>query len=860
MSLIRHALLSLLLVVLAARAEGADWTYDYADDFSTDKVQYEGYLFSTFWTGEATPLPGPYLYCLGTGASRGLAFVDYRGQLAQLEYSFPATITQAHKLVKGTLRLDVSFPCNGDISQSPPGQLLYAVSANGLVWSNPQSLQAGHYDIPISSPEGACYVLFTGARAMIDNIRVSLTAPAATIRVPQNYGTIQQAIDAAGNGAIIEVAPGTYTGPGNWDIEFRGKQITVRSADGPQNTIIDCGKPTAATGKRRGFYFHQAEGADTVLSGFTVRGGRVFGTVIPPDPLHWTSNASNAIGGGIYCEFSSPTIVNCILTDCGAELGGGIGCVGGEPTLIGCTIKGCLAGGLGAATSGGRGAGIALVGRCNAEITNCTIQGNSGYATSLGGGVYCFQSIAVIGGSTITGNLAPGKLQGGGVYCGGDGTDVTLQNCVIAQNTADTGAGVSIQRTATAVPSLQAPGSRCRVAIVNCTIAQNSLSNPYASAAAGGVESAGADITIRNSIVWFNGGTPLVITSAAVSTPVVYSNIQRVYTGEGNISTDPQFVSTSTPDYHLRSIFGRYDPGSARWVVDSVQSPCIDAGDPKASVAEEPAPNGNRINMGAYGGTRQASKGVERFIYYVDVRTGRDTNNGLSRTRPFATLQKAINAARSGDAVLVWPGVYQEEITFDHKAITVQSAADAAVITAPNGYAVSFYGAESSKSILANFVIAGCDEGGIFCDNGASPVLKNLTITKNEFGIVAYGGADPNITNCIIWENTGGPLFQCKARYSCIDQANPDKKVGNINANPLFADSKNGDYHLRSQYGRYVPATGTWTLDSATSPCIDAGDPAEYPRNERMPNGSRINMGSDGGTPYASLSSGPACK
>jgi hypothetical protein len=39
-----------------------------------------------------------------------------------------------------------------------------------------------------------------------------------------------------------------------------------------------------------------------------------------------------------------------------------------------------------------------------------------------------------------------------------------------------------------------------------------------------------------------------------------------------------------------------------------MSSPCIDAGDPTQPVLEEPAPDGGRINMGAYGGTAEASK------------------------------------------------------------------------------------------------------------------------------------------------------------------------------------------------------------------------------------------------------------
>jgi hypothetical protein len=259
----------------------------------------------------------------------------------------------------------------------------------------------------------------------------------------------------------------------------------------------------------------------------------------------------------------------------------------------------------------------------------------------------------------------------------------------------------------------------------------------------------------------------------------------------------------------------------------------------------------------------EAGYGISPAIYHVDAQMGWDTNDGRSRTRAFATVKKAIERAQNGDAVVVWPGVYHEEITFKGKAITVQSAADAAVLTAPGGYAVSFYGAESSRSVLANFVITGCGEGGIFCD-GASPTLRNLTITGNQAGVAAYGGADPYITNCIIWGNTVGPLsayranFDWRIYYSCSDQGYPDKTRGNINANPLFYDVQNGDFHLRSRWGRYVAWTDTWVLvDFMTSPCLDAGDWEDGPRAERS--GSVTGMGAYGGTPFASLSSGPRC-
>ena len=44
------------------------------------------------------------------------------------------------------------------------------------------------------------------------------------------------------------------------------------------------------------------------------------------------------------------------------------------------------------------------------------------------------------------------------------------------------------------------------------------------------------------------------------------------------------------------------------WVQDEVTSPCIDAGGPDSDWAAESSPNGRRINMGAYGGTDEASQ------------------------------------------------------------------------------------------------------------------------------------------------------------------------------------------------------------------------------------------------------------
>lgn len=72
-----------------------------------------------------------------------------------------------------------------------------------------------------------------------------------------------------------------------------------------------------------------------------------------------------------------------------------------------------------------------------------------------------------------------------------------------------------------------------------------------------------------------------------------------------SLAVDPQLVDAPS-DLHLQSTTGSYHDGD--WIADAEHSPAIDAGDPAEGVGDEPAPNGGRINMGAYGATAQASR------------------------------------------------------------------------------------------------------------------------------------------------------------------------------------------------------------------------------------------------------------
>ncbi len=170
---------------------------------------------------------------------------------------------------------------------------------------------------------------------------------AETLRVPSQYPTIQAAMTAAQIGDTVLVADGTYTGPDNTNLSFNSRAFTVRSENGPENCIIDCG------GEAVGFWF-SFDPPDAVVDGFTI------------------TNGGGYPGGGLYMYyFGDATIRNCIITGNASPFtgGGGILCEGAFPTIINCTITGNTAG-----SAGGGGIYCTM---SDPTITNCTITGNT---------------------------------------------------------------------------------------------------------------------------------------------------------------------------------------------------------------------------------------------------------------------------------------------------------------------------------------------------------------------------------------------------------------------------------------------------------------------------------------------------
>ena len=413
-----------------------------------------------------------------------------------------------------------------------------------------------------------------------------------------NFGTIQAGIDAAIDGDTVLVAPGEYvvTEP----ITFRGKAITILSEAGPDQTTIRMGTPTDPD-RASVVIFENNETTDSVLEGFTITGGRGL-----------PGNSEKTWGGGIFFRASSGTVRNCAIVQNTPEGSGGGVMVysGSSATFIGCTIS--------ENTSPGEGSGAGVCCHQNSSLTmtDCAITENS--AGLSAGGVYCgTNSSMTMTNCIVRGNssLASTPSGGGGVCCYED-SSLTMTDCIIAENFAGYSGGAAYC------------GMNSSTTFTGCTISENSS----ARYAPGVMSRDSASVTLSNSIIWGNAA-PEILVGVAGTFNVMYSNVASgkagipIYGtlnwGEGNIDADPLFACIGylddngthdssddvwvASDYHLKSEAGRWDPLSECWVIDDVTSPCIDAGDPNHPIGGELIPNGGRINMGAYGGTREAS-------------------------------------------------------------------------------------------------------------------------------------------------------------------------------------------------------------------------------------------------------------
>jgi hypothetical protein len=332
-------------------------------------------------------------------------------------------------------------------------------------------------------------------------------------------------------------------------------------------------------------------------------------------------------GGGMY-NYGSPTLMTCTFNgNSAAEQGGGMYNKSGSPVLSNCTFTDNSA-----EESGG---GMHNHVYTSPTLTSCTFKEN--WAYYWGGGMDNLTSSPILRSCMFTGNSA--QWYGGAMF-NDKSSSPTLSNCIFTGNVAHDGAGICNYESS--------------LTLLHCTFNRNTLLGTPGPYEAGAITSAWqTNLTLTNCILWGNSVQEmLVYPSPDFNSVVTYTDIQGGWPGEGNTDTDPCYASpgywadANDPnsalepddpnaiwidgDYHLKSQVGRWDPDAHAWVTDDVTSPCIDAGDPNSDWTGELWPHGKRVNMGAYGGTLQASMSrskawniadvdVDGFVCYSDV-------------------------------------------------------------------------------------------------------------------------------------------------------------------------------------------------------------------------------------------------
>lgn len=383
------------------------------------------------------------------------------------------------------------------------------------------------------------------------------SSPAA-IRVPRHHDTLQGAINAASPGDTVLAGPGTYSGEGNVDLDFGGKDIVLLAPAGPESTVIEC--ELAA----RGLIFQSGETRAAVVEGFTIAHG------------------SGTPGGAIRCVASSPTIRNVILLENRAlgwdeVRGGGLECRGAAPLLDDVTFAWNVS------YSGG---GMASW-ESSPELRDVSFQDNRAF--SAGGGLYCYSSSVLLDGVEFEGNhgvwagaaylfrsdaeirdgLFVGNLSewyGGGLFCR-DGAAVSLTDVAFLENEAGReGGGLNLEgcaatltrvtfarNTAGTYGGAASLSAGSEADFTNVTVVAN-----WAAGRGGGICCRASHPNIALSVLCFNGCRDAVLCVAGgnpvVSRCVVFGNETGDVlcgTHSDNMLLDPLFCDLSGNDLRL---------------------------------------------------------------------------------------------------------------------------------------------------------------------------------------------------------------------------------------------------------------------------------------------------------------------
>jgi hypothetical protein len=651
-------------------------------------------------------------------------------------------------------------------------------------------------------------------------------ASPATIRIPQDYSTIQAGINAASQGDVVLVFSDSVNGgPYVENINFYGKAIYVRSESGAYATTIDGNQVGSVV------TFNSGEGSNTVLDGFTV------------------TNGSASVGAGINCRDASPTVTNNVITGNTANIeGGGVYCLLSTITISNNIISGNY--------GGSQGGGGIYCGGNSPTISNNIITNNS--VSQWGGGICCaYHSAPTITNNFIFGNSS--SWRAGGVYCISNSSSLIITNNTISGNSAGTsGGGVHFDYSSPVVTNNiiwgnAAPGSP-EIAVGgsgNPTITFCNVKGGWSGT--GNIDADPLFADPDNGDFHISSSSPCVDTgdNAAPQLPSIdFDGDPRVLDGDGD--------SVAVVDMGADELLPIYVPGDYGTIQEA-----IDAASEGAGIIVSPGTYVENINFRGKAITVRSASGVGATTIngnqagsVVTFNSGEGSNtvlDGFTVTNGSASIGAGIycrdasptvtNNVITGNTADVEGGAvycFLSTITISNNIISgnyggsqggggIYCGSDSPTISNNiiTNNSVSQWGGgiccayQSAPTITNNFIFGNSSSwraGGVYCiSNSSSLIITNNTISGNSAstsgGGVYFNYSSPVVTNNIIWGNdapdspeiavggSGNPTI------TFCDVKGGWSGTGNIDADPLFADPGNADFGL-----------------DAGSLCIDAGD------------------------------------
>ena len=494
--------------------------------------------------------------------------------------------------------------------------------------------------------------------------------------VPGSYSSINAAIDDANNLDTILVYSGNYVE----DVNFDGKDVSVSAVAGPTVTTI--------VGAGNAVYFGNNEGAAAQLTGFTIHSSghgihvtagaspTITGCVIEDltggypiylynagSPLiQDTTVQNNEYYHGVYSWYSSPTFTGCTFT---GQICWNYGTVysddGSDVTIDSSTFTN---------NDGGSNGGGVYVESSTATITNSTFTGN---VASYGGAVDAYYGNLVFRGNTVFDNTA--TTDGGGVSLVGSPALIE-GNDIIENEAATNGGGIRLN-------------SPSRVAVFN-----NNLLGNLAGNQGGGMYLAGSTTALvtGNIIAGGNNGEGVYAVPSTgnrhhFTANTFWDNYDGDWGGDpdspigtwGNTAEDPLFVAYSA-DGDLTNDDLALQSGS----------PCIDTGPPGML-----DPSGGAADRGNGGAD-----------YDVDLSGLGDKIVSSYWPGAYTSINAAIDDAGNGETIVLYPGLYYEDVDYDGKNITVVSGLGREVTAITGGGTAVYFGSgEAATAQLTDVIL-----------------------------------------------------------------------------------------------------------------------------------------------------------